>query len=375
MATNTTTLTLTCHCRVFNHEINIPTSSFPLKSSICHCNSCRHATGQLFATFAVIPGPIPSASFFTSLVKYESSKTLARWFCPVCGASCVNVDRGPGTPQGGEWEAATGCIEITEPHVQEGKGYLDGKLARALMWVDDTKDGGAVGWINEGRGDGLLGGRFTKGRESETITDAMVEGLMAGGKGKVSSTSEAIIKDMAGHETETKLKATCHCGQIRFLVSPTTPSAPPKDSSAELCCCTSCRKTSGFEITSWTHIAKGDITAVIDDEERPYTDLLNNTKLITHYESSKGTDRHFCNRCGAKVAFGRDDLPRLDVALGLFEAAEGSRAETWFAWDIDSEGVYMFPDDAVDKGFVGGVCRGVNRWMGKGQSVGAAADT
>ncbi|KPI40725.1 uncharacterized protein AB675_10598 [Cyphellophora attinorum] len=342
---HTTTLQATCHCHTFSQTLTLPNTAFPLKSSICQCNTCRHVTAQLLSTFAVIPGPLPDACFFTHLAKYESTKGFERWFCPVCGASVLNVERRKGGTEVAEWEFATGVLEFPEQE-KLGKGPLDGRLSRALMWVADTTDGGAVGWVNNGRGgEGLPGGRFMKGRDSETISDTTaMEMMVSNAKGLASSPKEDDV-----------LRVHCHCRRVQLTIHAPSPAANPKDSSAEFCACTSCRKSSGFEITSWAHVAKDKVTTT---DGRPHTEILTE---LAHYESSMGTHRYFCKTCGATIAYDRDDLKRLDLALGLMDDGKGSgRFDEWFTWNPDGEGV-AYMEDARDRGFVSRLAEGVGR--------------
>jgi hypothetical protein len=131
--------------------------------------------------------------------------------------------------------------------------------------------------------------------------------------------------------------------------------------SAELCACTSCRVTSGFEVTSWTHVARHKIRFTSDGKAsgQSVDDALNTSDRfgLGHYESSPDTHRYFCRRCGAKVFYDRVGAERVDVALGVFEA-QGSRAEDWFAWNPDREDV-SFLGEAVDMGFVGALADAV----------------
>ena len=149
-------------------SVSIPSSSFPLKSAVWHCHSCRHTTGQLFATWAVIPAPLPLEFLdHGNLVKYAVS-TCERWFCKRCGASVVNIDR---AGEEVEWEVATGVLSF------ENEKGLHGKLNRVQLWIEDVKgDGGAAGWINQGRLAGT--DRHWNGRDSEMVSDERVKDLM-----------------------------------------------------------------------------------------------------------------------------------------------------------------------------------------------------
>ncbi|TGJ83346.1 hypothetical protein E0Z10_g5423 [Xylaria hypoxylon] len=119
---------------------------------------------------------------------------------------------------------------------------------------------------------------------------------------------------------------------------------------AGTCACRSCRITSGFEIQTWAFIPRANVffhirdnhTESSDSETRTADEVTNIVPLdfatlpaniLTSYESSKGVRREFCSRCGATV-FWRDRWrPQLlDVSVGLLDAEEGARAESWLDW-------------------------------------------
>ena len=65
------------------------------------------------------------------------------------------------------------------------------------------------------------------------------------------------------------------------------------------------------------------------------------------YESSKGVTRYHCGRCGASVFYTnekRTDL--MDVAVGVLDAPEGSRAATWLDWRLNR---VSFREDAAGR--------------------------
>jgi hypothetical protein len=121
---------------------------------------------------------------------------------------------------------------------------------------------------------------------------------------------------------------------------------------AGTCACRSCRLTSGFEIQAWAFIPRANIYFHIHDtppRSQPSSGSLQEAKattsvvpldfetlppnILTSYESSQGVRREFCARCGATI-FWRDRwrAALLDVSVGLLEADEGARAETWLEW-------------------------------------------
>ena len=271
--------------------------------------------------------PFPTdPKFFDGLVKYQSTVNLERWFCRRCGASICNYDRSDE-----DWEFCTGAIDALG-ETENGKGCLDGKLNRAYMWAYDTIDGGGVSWLNEGKADGL-DGRYLKGRDSEQVTDEILAGMEGRGKEVGASTR--------GH----MLNCRCHCGEIDFNV------LPPKDGGKYgglLCACTTCRKTCGFEITSWTHVPLENLTIKTQDPH------------LGHYSSSEGRRRYFCKRCGASIMFAADGMQTGAVVTGIFDPKAGARAEAWLKWNPRGDGVGV-AEDAIDKDFARRLAVGIQR--------------
>jgi len=57
--------------------------------------------------------------------------------------------------------------------------------------------------------------------------------------------------------------------------------------------------------------------------------------MLKSYASSPNVLRYFCGRCGAIVFFRKAERPELiDVAVGLLDAEEGSRAESICGWNV-----------------------------------------
>ena len=272
-----------------------------------------------------MPIPFPTdPKFFEGLVKYQSTVNLERWFCSRCGASICNYDRSDE-----EWEFCTGVIDAVG-ETESGKGCLDGKLNRAYVWAHDTIDGGGLSWLNEGKADGLEG-RYWKGRDSDQVTDEMLSEMEKHGK------------EMAASVRAETLKCRCHCGDVSFDIS------APKDDGRHagfLCACTSCRKTCGFEITSWTYTTRESLSVKTEDRH------------LSHFSSSEGRHRYFCKRCGASVMFAEDGKPTVAVAIGILDPRAGARAEAWLEWNPQGDGV-DFLEDAIDQDFARRLAAGV----------------
>ena len=334
-----------CHCRLISFSISIPSSSLPLKAAICHCHSCRHTTGQLFATFAVIPLPLPSNLLGSdNLIKYAVS-TCERWSCRRCGASVINIDRAS-DPE--EWEVSTGALNFAS---EEG---LNGKLKRVQLWVEDVRgDGVAVGWIHRGKLEGM--DRHWKGRGSEMVSDKTVKELMTP-QGK------------AVEDNNDRLVAQCKCKGVHFEIK--RPGKVHNDGTGKfescLDACNSCRTVTGFEITSWTTVPRDDVVAGRDLdvflEDRPKLGL---------YHSSSNTSRYFCTTCGATVFYYRHGLGTIDIATGLFESKTDAsgRVEEWLEWHKlpEAQGAdksyLLFKEDAIDAQFVNDVAEGMKAWV------------
>ena len=316
--TSDITLTARCHCSLFNHTFNLPSAAFPLKASVCSCNTCRYVSGHLFASFAVIPLPTPEEAFFKDLIKYESSNTLSRYFCPRCGASVLNVDKD-------EWEFATGILEID--------GGLDGKLDRVVLWVGDTGDGGAARWINAGKVEGLVG-RKMGGRDSQDVTDGMLAAFEKLAESKFLGATDKVV-------------ANCHCGDVKFDVL----KPDGERYAAGLCACESCRRTSGFEINAWVSVARDKVQW----DKGNFRELLNG---CGKYQATEKAERYFCKRCGAQVAYVRDEWNWYEIAGGLLRALEGSRAESILWWNKSDIGV-EYIEDARDQEFANKIKQGL----------------
>ena len=328
-----------CHCELTSFSLPLPSSSFPLKSAVCHCNSCRHTTGQLFATWAVIPTPIPSEILKSgNLIRYDSSSTCERWFCKQCGASVINIDKADDQQ---EWEVATGLL-----HFKDENG-IDGKLDRVQLWVEDIKaDGGAVGWINKGELAGM--DRFWNGRESAVVSDDDVRHLMEEGH------------TVSPESRQERLNAQCHCQKVAFSV------ARPEQSfnsgtgkfEANLDTCTSCRTITGFEVTAWTTVRR----TLVQADGSGLDTLLADTSRLGQYKTSAGVSRYFCIGCGATVFYENHSLDTVDVGVGLLQSQpEGEVcAKDWLVWQRYPE-CLAYAEEAIDKHFVGNLAEGMRR--------------
>lgn len=298
-----------CHCHRFNLNISLPSSSLPLSSSFCSCSSCRRSTGQLAASFAVIPlNPEDLENHVSSLSHYATSDHRVRYFCPNCGASVMDYDESDGM-----WRVCTGIMDETE-----------GVLKRDQIWIADTLDGGQALWL-EG-----IGERYMIGNGSEVVhPDHDI----------FRATSSALPIPL-----DELLIGRCHCRDIEFAIK-----APPDGEKyhAGIDTCTSCRLTTGFELTAWTSVPLGKVQMTSG------APLDLGMKSLKKYSSSPAVQRYFCKHCGATVFVGKDDQSWIDIAVGLLEAKDGARAERWLNWNEIG-----FPDEATDQNLITALKKG-----------------
>ncbi|KAK6331633.1 hypothetical protein TWF718_002182 [Orbilia javanica] len=351
---NTVTLAARCHCKSNEFALEIPKSALPLRSAICQCNTCRHATGNLTAGFISFPYslgvPKPDVS---KLVEYKTSEHLSRYFCGTCGAHICTIE--PDC-----WDITTGIVDKTGDLVE-----------RVNIWAEDTGDGGFGAYFTEHKGKAVKN-YFTNGREVTGELGTVTEEITKTYKAK----SQAIISAERNEfrESDEKLRCRCHCGGVDFFLTLPNPNNPGPDPNkldknngfwwlgagmkyrASICSCESCRRCSGFEINPWIYAPKANI---IWNDGKP---MQFNEGTLKSYESTAGAVvREFCRVCGAKVFYRapqrREPSGVLDVAPGLFVGVD-SRAEEWLKWEPETG----FEDDALDPEFVASINSGILAW-------------
>ena len=81
---------------------------------------------------------------------------------------------------------------------------------------------------------------------------------------------------------------------------------------------------------------------------------------LKQYESSKGVYRYFCGTCGATVFWRSDRRSEelIDVAVGLFDASSGVRAEEVLEWATER---VSYHEDAQNKALIAMLSEGIER--------------
>ncbi|KAI1131018.1 hypothetical protein F5Y10DRAFT_94427 [Nemania abortiva] len=352
-------LSISCHCGAAKQGVYLreKLSRGPQDINLCHCDACRHNIGLLCVSYAGIEPP----DSVQGLVEYRSTtRTVSRFFCATCGCHIFwrlktalqdgsNAEPRDDAPQGEWWAVATGVIIGSE---EESSGDDSEVLIRYAKHINTagTKDGGLSPFIRN------IGG---------LLDLEVAETSSAPPTSNLEDVNSGISVD--GEEA---LNAFCHCKTVRFHITrPNAASKLPRSNFADLivpyhtgspqvrnpdddkwwlrpgskylagtCACRSCRLTSGFEIQTWAFVPRANIFFHINraSEETTIVPLDFATlppNILTSYESSEGVRREFCSHCGATV-FWRDRWrPELiDVSVGLLNADEGARAETWLDW-------------------------------------------
>lgn len=358
---NLSTLDFTCACKNVHGTVQVPSSSLPLRLTLCHCTVCRRQSGLLAASYVSLPKEHKAFKVSGGIKSYKASEDIIRYFCGTCGSN-VYVDE----KKFNETSLCSGVIV----HSSAGE---DVARLESQIFVHDTQDGGMSAWF-------------------PTVT--AWEGFSKESKQVDCSHQQTPRRHMRDNAqvaaAEPELHCYCHCKRIQFkitkpneesrqvsspfadLLAPYVSASPgtvandrdvkwwlcsnEKKYLAGLCACTSCRTNSGFDIQAWTFIPKANLYHM---DGKPL-DFAAMGDALGEHQSSKGVHRQFCRTCGATV-FWRDDVrPGLiDVSVGLLNAEEGSRAESWLYWRTER---VSFEEEAPNRVLVESLKSGLHQW-------------
>ncbi|KAG6997508.1 hypothetical protein G7Y79_00040g076730 [Physcia stellaris] len=293
-------------------------------------------SGLLCTTVCEFP-VIPSALKIegkTSSYKIDSKQSQV--FCPGCGSSLYRMGSDVS-----KINVYTGVLEIESGQVE----------VKGQCCMEEAIDGGLASWLDlhhEYSGQCM--------QHSKTAVAHRSSGSM-------------------NLEQPLDIRASCHCGGVRFAISPASqvstqlsspypdlivpfqsgPSKNEKNSKwwlrangtryfAGTCACRSCRLASGNDIQTWAFIPKDNMRQMNGDP------LEYDMGTLNQYGSSKGVYRNFCSMCGATVFWHNDERPYLiDVSAGLLEAESGARAEELLEW---ATARVSFQEEAQNKALI-----------------------
>lgn len=345
-----TTVHFSCACQRVTGSAKVPNPMLPLPYSLCHCNICRHQTGLLCGSYVTLLEGTTDFKVEGPLINYRTSDIVTRYFCSNCGANVWLQDKRGNGPDicSGVFEKAEGIIEL-----------------KNQIFVHDTKDGGLSTWIPDS--DIAAWEGFSK--ESKQLNIEVEH------PPKVTS------------DDSTELHAHCQCKGVQFKI--TRPNQASKDVFANwpdlvkpyhsdspenkedvkwwlcandtkylagTCACRSCRVACGFDIQAFAFVPK---TNILQLDDSPLDFRMGS---LRRYQSSDGVYREFCGKCGATVFWRCDERPDLlDVSVGLLDAREGARAESWLEWWTDR---VSFEEAAQNKDLISRLGAGLMRWRG-----------
>ena len=330
------TLNATCLCGTAKLEITQQFANLPLETFICHCDSCRRMTGTLCLTAARLPRYEPASSLLAKLQAYDFSENLRWYFCASCGTHMLVRITEDHDTQGGpvRWMVATGALEQAETTLE----------VAAHEFIADTLDGGFSDFLQVIKNKPI-------NRWSHTFHKSEI----------LPHYWQSPVKPTVDTASKERLHAHCKCNGVNFWIArpsaqstmgaaswpdviiPHTSTEPTPDDEvwwlcdggkkylAGICSCDSCRLASGMEWVEWAFVPTIDITL---DAEGKVPFSRNFGTLKSFRSTTRPATRYFCGSCGAIVYWTGDERPELiDVAVGLLDAAEGARAESWLEWE------------------------------------------
>ena len=337
-------VTIACLCGKFKQQASLSTFSLPCEAALCHCSLCRSSSGLLCTSYLPLRTRLPSLN---ELTEYRASKNLRQFFCPACGAQ---IARWIPASSGSNYMVASGLI------------HTDGNVLRIThqTWVSDSVDGGLSFFLPP-----VMLSVETSQRHSSFAPEDPPSATQIQEDDAVPS----------GPVRENRLEAGCHCGGVSFFITPpddqssnasspwpdllvpyhSNPSENPQDAKwwlranqqkylAGLCACRSCRLASGFPIQPWAFIPLQNIRWVSGQH------LRFDKGTLRRFESSPGTYREFCGKCGATIFWHCEARPSIiDVSVGILKAGSGARAGAWLEWETRR---VSFIEEALDQELV-----------------------
>ena len=290
----------------------------------------------------------PAGELLDRLTSFQYSKRLTFYNCTTCGSNMLAHcwSDGDDHSKGFQWDASCGTLEQADD-VYEVQGHEH---------IADTLDGGFADFLPS-----------INGTPVERWPHHFREGE------QLPLYWQSADRPHNPPLPEDRLHAHCKCGGIDFWVA--RPSERSKSASSKwpdlivpyhsdqprpdpetwwlrdndtkflagLCSCNSCRLDTGMEWIEWAFIPAADIS--LDKEGNEPFSLDFGT--MKSYRSSEDVTRHHCGVCGATVFFFSEERPTLlDVAVGLLDAPEGSRAESWLEFRVQR---LSFREDAIPR--------------------------
>ncbi|KAF9003401.1 Mss4-like protein [Cyathus striatus] len=313
---------VSCHCGANKFKVTFDIASLPVQADTCHCNSCRHSSGQMGYCVARFQGaPMAHSSESNELAdvsrlsQYQCSDAAVRLFCGTCSAHMFwhYIGTDP------HWSVAVGSL-----------GRVEGLFSMSFhIFVPDTLDGGLADHYRSVNGVELS--RYI-GHEKDVVPVGWKSDVLKNEKKDGPLTLHCHCQANVFHITRPKEISNKSQQWWLFQAS----EREPVKFHTGHCVCNSCRLTSGQEIQSWAMVSREN---VIDPSTLAPIDFWDDSKRpknLTRYISTpeKGISREFCGTCGATFFYWtRDQQDMVHVSVGVVDETQaGARAETWFHW-------------------------------------------
>ncbi len=120
----------------------------------------------------------------------------------------------------------------------------------------------------------------------------------------------------------------CLCGEVRYEIR-----AEPR--SMTHCHCSMCRKAHGAAFATFIEVARGDLRYTRGEDS------------LERYESSAGSRRPFCPRCGSTLLFDTEGDDAVWIAAGSLDGDPGIRPDVHIF--VASKAPWHRIDDEVAK--------------------------
>lgn len=160
------TVKASCQCGNAAFEIALPQDEFPFQSHLCHCTSCRQATGQLCLTTTSMPEIWqPEQELLSKLTAFVFSKSVTAYFCPTCGTTIMY-----GCTDSAQCLAGSGPLSwiVSMRVFEDGDSSIHSITSH--IFLSDTLDGGFADFVLDL--DGMPIKRFAKYTGGEELKTA-----------------------------------------------------------------------------------------------------------------------------------------------------------------------------------------------------------
>ena len=288
--------------------------------------------GAPFLSIVNLPSSYePSKELLDKLTPFQFSQRITEYFCKTCGSHMLALTSESGTTPC--WDATCGSLEKADESVYRVKLH---------EFITDTIDGGFSDFLPS-----INGKPITRWSLHPNKSEQLPQYWQSPERPQVKASPSD------------RLHCHCKCGGVNFwiarpserskkasgawpdLLIPHYLGQPKSDGSAWWlrdngtkflagnCSCNSCRLDTGMEFISWAFVPTLDIS--LDAEGKTSFSLPFGT--LQGYRSSPDVNRYHCGTCGASAFFQTDErMDLVDVAIGLMDAPEGARAESWVEW-------------------------------------------